>query len=208
MLIGDEGVLNHEIPHELAELWIDRDLSWLDFNERVLAEALDHRLPLLERAKSLAIFTSNLDEFFMKRIAVLRQSLTPNREALLHELNLRLLPTLEKQAVCFRDEIIPGLAEHAIFLRHYRELTQPQKNEANSFFDKQISQALTPLVMQPGEAFPFSRTFPPRSCFRSTKSLEAAPNACTPASSSGRSEALDPLARRSRARSAFICAPA
>ena len=56
----------------LKELWLDRDLSWLEFNRRVLAEALDERTPLLERLKFLAIFTSNLDEFFMKRIAVLR----------------------------------------------------------------------------------------------------------------------------------------
>jgi polyphosphate kinase len=62
--IGDEGVLNATLPLSLSEVWIDRDLSWLDFNDRVLAEALDSRTPLLERAKFLAIFTSNLDEFF------------------------------------------------------------------------------------------------------------------------------------------------
>ena len=71
--IGDNGVLNERLSPELSEVWIDRDLSWLDFNERVLAEALDERTPLLERAKFLAIFTSNLDEFFMKRVAVLRR---------------------------------------------------------------------------------------------------------------------------------------
>lgn len=153
--IGDDGVLNHEIPHELAELWIDRDLSWLDFNERVLAEALDKRTPLLERAKFLAIFTSNLDEFFMKRIAVVRPSLTPQREKLLHELNIRLIPALEKQAACFREEIVPGLASYGVFLRHWEELTQAQKDEANAFFDKQVSPALTPLLINTGESFPF-----------------------------------------------------
>jgi polyphosphate kinase len=71
--IGDEGVLNREVSTALSGIWIDRDLGWLDFNDRVLAEALDERVPLLERAKFLAIFTSNLDEFFMKRMAVLRQ---------------------------------------------------------------------------------------------------------------------------------------
>ena len=70
--IGDHGVLNASLPPALHEIWIDRDLSWIDFNERVLAVALDERVPLLERAKFLAIFTSNLDEFFMKRQAVLR----------------------------------------------------------------------------------------------------------------------------------------
>ena len=70
--IGDEGVLNQGVSQALSEVWIDRDLGWLDFNDRVLAEALDPRNPLLERVKFLAIFTSNLDEFFMKRVAVLR----------------------------------------------------------------------------------------------------------------------------------------
>ena len=79
--IGDHGALNFRPTPALAQLWIDRDLSWLDFNERVLAEALDPRTPLLERAKFLAIFTSNLDEFFMKRIAVLRQNSTRDAES-------------------------------------------------------------------------------------------------------------------------------
>ena len=66
--IGDDGVLNREVSQTLSDVWIDRDLGWLDFNDRVLAEALDERTPLLERAKFLAIFTSNLDEFFMMRV--------------------------------------------------------------------------------------------------------------------------------------------
>jgi polyphosphate kinase len=71
--IGDHGVLNTSLSKELSDVWIDRDFSWLDFNQRVLAEALDKRTPLLERVKFLAIFTSNLDEFFMKRVSVLGQ---------------------------------------------------------------------------------------------------------------------------------------
>jgi len=74
--IGDHGFLNEQLPAALAGVWIDRDLSLLDFNDRVLAEALDERTPLLEGAKFLAIFTSNLDEFFMKRVALLRQGWT------------------------------------------------------------------------------------------------------------------------------------
>jgi polyphosphate kinase len=64
--IGDEAVLNTQVSRSLSDIWIDRDLGWLDFNQRVLAEALDERTPLLERAKVLAIFTSNLDEFFFR----------------------------------------------------------------------------------------------------------------------------------------------
>ena len=81
--IGDHGVLNRIVAQPLSDVWLDRDLSWLDFNERVLAEALDERTPLLERVKFLAIFTSNLDEFFMKRMAVLRNGEVEERRELI-----------------------------------------------------------------------------------------------------------------------------
>src|SRR5215475_3248116 len=112
--IGDEGVLNQTLPSNLSPIWIDRDLGWLDFNERVLAQALDDRTPLLERTKFLAIFSSNLDEFFMKRIAVLRKGETPERIELLKAIREKLLPSLSRQAACFRDTIVPGLAAHGI----------------------------------------------------------------------------------------------
>src|SRR5262252_6246497 len=99
--IGDTGVLNREVSQPLSEVWIDRDLGWLDFNDRVLAEAVDDRTPLLERAKFLAIFTSNLDEFFMKRVSVLRKGKTPERIKLLAQVRDRLLDSLERQADCF-----------------------------------------------------------------------------------------------------------
>src|SRR5262249_1887165 len=90
--IADEGVLNQTFDCHLSAVWIDRDLGWLDFNERVLAEARDERTPLLERLKFLAIFSSNLDEFFMKRIAVLREKLTPERIELLKSIREKLVP--------------------------------------------------------------------------------------------------------------------
>ena len=110
--IGDEGALDTHVSLALSEVWIDRDLSWLDFNDRVLAEAEDERTPLLERVKFLAIFTANLDEFFMKRIAVLRETLTPERLKLLEQLRGKLLPMLHRQAECFRDSFVPALAKH------------------------------------------------------------------------------------------------
>jgi len=81
---GDHEFLNERLPAALAGVRIDRDLSWLDFNARVLAEALDERTPLL--ATFLAIFTSNLDEFFMKRVALLRQGWTEEQHARLRQL--------------------------------------------------------------------------------------------------------------------------
>src|ERR1700734_2363450 len=100
--IGDQGVLNSPLSADLSEVWIDRDLSWLDFNERVLAEALDERTPLLERAKFLAIFTSNLDEFFMKRMAVLRHGTTDAQQALLQQVRDKIISSLQRQAECYR----------------------------------------------------------------------------------------------------------
>src|SRR5277367_2312569 len=117
--VGDDGVLNEELSPELSNVWIDRDISWIDFNERVLAEALDERTPLLERAKFLAIFTSNLDEFFMKRQSVLRHGASDGQRALLQQLREKLLPMLESQAHCYRETIVPRLAEQGVFLHYW-----------------------------------------------------------------------------------------
>ena len=153
--IGDHGVLNAPLSPGLPPVWIDRDLSWLDFNERVLAEALDGRTPLLERAKFLAIFTSNLDEFFMKRQAVLRQGATDAQRALAQEVRDKLLPSLRRQAECYRQVVFPGLAEHGVFLRAWNELTPRQKEEGSKYFKSEVSPALTPLVIDPVHPFPF-----------------------------------------------------
>src|SRR5580698_4241139 len=166
--IGDEGVLNRELSQPLSDVWIDRDLGWLDFNDRVLAEALDERTPLLERAKFLAIFTSNLDEFFMKRALALRVVKSEAQRKLVHQLRDKLLPMLDRQADCFRDVILPGLASHGIFLRKWDDLTPSQKDEAGRFFDSHISPALTPLVIDPVHPFPFISNLSTSLVFRLT----------------------------------------
>lgn len=153
--IGDHGILNTSLSNDLADVWIDRDLSWLDFNERVLAEALDERTPLLERVKFLAIFSSNLDEFFMKRIAVLREKSSPERSELLKRIREKLLPALHQQADCFRKVIVPGLAAHGITFAQWHELTATQRDQAANYFDDQLSAALTPLVIDSVHSFPF-----------------------------------------------------
>src|SRR5215472_145293 len=130
--IGDHGALNTRLSDGLSDVWIDRDLSWLDFNQRVLAEAIDERTPLLERAKFLAIFTSNLDEFFMKRVAVLRGGKTEEQFARFVQLRQRLLPMLQRQAECYRHAIVPMLSRHGIFLRGWDELTDAQHEEAEA----------------------------------------------------------------------------
>jgi len=153
--IGDHGVLNTSLSNDLADVWMDRDLSWLDFNERVLAEALDERTPLLERVKFLAIFSSNLDEFFMKRIATLREKVSPERRELLGRIRKKLLSALRQQADCFRNVIVPGLEGHGIRFAQWHELTTVQRDEASHYFDEQLSAALTPLVIDSVHPFPF-----------------------------------------------------
>lgn len=140
---------------ELADVWIDRDLSWVALNERVLAEPADPRTPLLERAKFLAICTSNLDEFFMKRVSALRSGETTEQFAQFARLRQRLLSLLQKQADCYRLAIVPGLAQHGISLCGCDDLTDAQREEASGYFDEDISAALTPLTINPDRPFPF-----------------------------------------------------
>ena len=153
--IGDEGVLNASLPLSLSEIWIDRDMNWLDFNERVLAEALDSRTPLLERAKFLAIFTSNLDEFFMKRGAVLQRSLALGHTHLQRHLRKKIVESLDRQAECYRDVLLPGLSKHGIRICRWDDLSSEQQEEASAYFDASVSAALTPLVIDPEHPFPF-----------------------------------------------------
>ena len=153
--IGDHGVLNTPLSEALTKVWIDRDLGWLDFNERVLAEALDERTPLLERAKFLAIFSSNLDEFFMKRMSVLRCGKTGEEQALVRQVRDKLIPALRRQADCYRDVIVPQLASRGIRLRNWDDLTPDQQQEAALYFESSLSPALTPLVIDPAHPFPF-----------------------------------------------------
>ena len=122
----------------LGGAWLDRDLSWLEFNRRVLHEALDERTPLLERVKFLAIFSSNLDEFFMKRVALLRPApldLTrgaQKRRELLHTVRGRILGLLEEQAACYGEVIRPRLAERGIRLVDWSQLTDEEREHASS----------------------------------------------------------------------------
>src|SRR5262249_23790240 len=153
--VGDRAVLNVPLSQALSEVWIDRDLGWLDFNARVLAEALDERTPLLERVKFLAIFTSNLDEFFMKRMAILRFVPNGERNTLVRQIREKLISMLQRQAECYRYTLVPELARHGIFLRTWQELTEGQQHEASKYFEVSLSPALTPLVIDPVHPFPF-----------------------------------------------------
>jgi polyphosphate kinase len=146
----------------LREAWIDRDLSWLEFNRRVLSEALDDRTPLLERLKFLAIFTSNLDEFYMKRVGAMRTRAYAKRNpvdveqfhAHMERLRAALFPMLVEQAECF-ERLRGLLARHGVCLAKWTELDDEQRVEASEYFDQHVSPALTPLSLDPSHAFPF-----------------------------------------------------
>lgn len=150
----------------VAHTWTDRDRSWLEFNRRVLHEAQDPRTPLLERAKFLAIFSSNLDEFFMKRMGVLRGKAAAEDEsdpgifggdAREHLAALRntVLRMLEAQAQCYIGDIVPELRRNGIVLAQWSELTEAQVAEAAAHFDQNVSPALTPLGFDSAHPFPF-----------------------------------------------------
>jgi polyphosphate kinase len=139
---------------DLADLWVDRDLAWLEFNRRVLAEALDEQTPLLERLKFLAIFTSNLDEFFMKRIAVLRVENNGTHTKLLADLRAVIVGMVQQQQACFAM-LLPRLEQHDIRLLGWKDLTDRQSLEATKFFQQNVSPALTPLVVDSAHPTPF-----------------------------------------------------
>jgi polyphosphate kinase len=146
----------------LREAWLDRDVSWLEFNRRVLSEALDERTPLLERLKFLAIFTSNLDEFYMKRVGAMRTRAYAGRSpaaveqfhAHMDRLRAVLFPMLQQQAACF-EKLRPELAASGVRLATWDELSDAQRSEAADYFDQHVSPALTPLSLDPSHPFPF-----------------------------------------------------
>ncbi|MBL8541095.1 MAG: polyphosphate kinase 1, partial [Betaproteobacteria bacterium] len=150
----------------LRHAWYDRDLGWLAFNGRVLHEAADERNPLLERLKFLAIVTSNLDEFFMKRVSVLRgkarvedlEDPVPHggdARDRLTRIRAAVDDMLAQQAHCYTEVLLPALTRHGIVLAGWDRLTAAQREEASRFFDANVSPALTPLGFDPAHPFPF-----------------------------------------------------
>src|SRR5262245_47963955 len=142
----------------LSELWVDRDLGWLEFNRRVLAEAQDARIPLLERLKYLAIFTSNLDEFFMKRIATLRVEHGRDRDGtqarMLGSLRATIVDMLEEQRTCLA-RLLPEIEGHGVRIVSWNDLSEAQRAEATEFFTHHVSPALTPQVVDAAHPAPF-----------------------------------------------------
>lgn len=151
-------------PEETPQEFLNRELEWLEFNARVLSEALDDRTPLLERIRFLGIFTSNLDEFVMKRVGGLKRQvevgvhrksggLTPEQQ--LAEIRARILVLLNKQSQCFEKVLRPELGKNGIELVSWSKLSKEEQHYAAQYFRQNVFPVLTPLAVDPGLPFPF-----------------------------------------------------
>jgi polyphosphate kinase len=143
--------------------FMNREIGWLRFNQRVLELAEDTTLPLLERALFLSIFSSNLDEFFMVRVAGLKRRLATGvpvssrqdpREQL-REISKVTHELMERHAACFHTSVAPALAEAGIRIVRWNDLTTEEKQQMHRFFRRTIYPVLTPLAVDPAHPFPY-----------------------------------------------------
>ena len=147
-----------------SSLFINRELSWLAFNARVLQQAVDPRTPLLERLKFLSIFSSNLDEFYMVRVAGLRRQVAANVQQVpvdglspqeqLDAIDRTVREQLTVQRRCF-DELIEQLSGHGVRLVRVSDLTAREWGAMDEYFESQVFPVLTPLAVDPGHPFPY-----------------------------------------------------
>jgi len=162
---GEADIAPVEIEPLPEDRFINRELSWLDFNARVLTLAEDPATPLLERAKFLAIFASNLDEFYMVRIAALKRrlqtglpvrgpDLLPPREQL-GVIAERAAALVARQANCFAEVVCPELAAEQIRIVRWTDLTPDERERQRTYFREQVFPVLTPLAVDPAHPFPY-----------------------------------------------------
>ncbi|MBN8571303.1 MAG: polyphosphate kinase 1, partial [Ignavibacteria bacterium] len=159
-----ELIAKNSLKKGTPDMFFNRELSWIEFNKRVLEEAQDENNPLLERAKFLSIFSSNLDEFFMIRVSgVKRQILSDINELssdgispheLMDRIYQKLSPLVEEQYRLFNNDIYPKLAENNIKIFKYDELTDEEKKRIDKYFEDEIFPILTPLAIDNVHPFP------------------------------------------------------
>lgn len=148
-----------------GKLLFNRELSWIEFNRRVLEEGLDRSRPLLERVKFMAIFSTNLDEFFMIRVSGLKNQAdsevpitSPDGMSPVEQLaaiSNHLRPLLDQQMKCLTEDILPELARHGIGLINYDQLSTSERAEIDAYYHEQIFPVLTPLAVDPSHPFPY-----------------------------------------------------
>ncbi len=161
----EPDIVNNETKDlRSPEFYFNRELSFIEFNKRVLIEAEDKSHPLLERLKFVSIFSSNLDEFFMVRVAGLKRQIsagvvelsydgmTPSEQ--LVEIRKRLTPLYKRQQEILYKDILPALEKEKIIIHHYENLTKKDKEYLKDYFDKLVLPVLTPLSLDPAHPFP------------------------------------------------------
>jgi polyphosphate kinase len=159
---------NVALPQTLylhRQLLFNREVSWLNFNYRVLEEAMDRSHPLLERLKFLSIFSTNLDEFFMIRVSGLKEQiedgvtelsldgLTPIAQ--LRMIRERLQPMVDEHTRLIKQEVLPELATQGIVITPYRALSDRERRALNTYFMDNVFPVLTPQAVDPGHPFPY-----------------------------------------------------
>ena len=158
-----------ELPASLLHdrrFLFNRELSWLEFNRRVLQEAADDKHPLLERLKFLAIFSTNLDEFFMIRVSGLKEQfedrqseslspdgMTPPEQ--LRQIGEKLRPLLDEQMRLLQDDVLPKLDAAGIHVCSYRKLSADEKKRADNYFVENVFPVLTPQAVDASHPFPY-----------------------------------------------------
>jgi polyphosphate kinase len=170
MIVPEERPVEEPVPAPAPplddpSLYYSRELSWLEFNDRVLEEAIDDRNPLLERLKFVAIYGTNLDEYFMIRVAALKQQIAAEVHKRSNDGRLpaeqvqaisdRLRPSLERFAKLLHGELLPALEREHIVVRRYDHLEEPERAKLEKFFDERIFPVLTPLAVDKGHPFPY-----------------------------------------------------
>lgn len=154
--------VNPELPEDR---FLERELSWLDFNQRVLELAEDKTTPLLERVNYLSIFASNLDEFFMVRVASLKRRIATgiavpspsglSPQQVLQEISDSTRILQQRHAKLFRDDLAPQLAQAKINVVHFADLSSEEKQQLHDYFSLQVFPVLTPLAVDPAHPFPY-----------------------------------------------------
>lgn len=158
---GKELLKKYKDPNN----FFNRDISWVEFNKRVLEEALDPELPLLDKIKFISIYSSNLDEFYMIRVSGLKEQVAANisepaidglsPQEQLQRIDKMLKPLTKKLYEVWTKEILPELRKNDIYLCNYNEFTDEEKIKLTTYFKKEIFPVLTPLAFDPGRPFPY-----------------------------------------------------
>ena len=160
-MTGKEILKKYKDPNN----FFNRDLSWVEFNRRVMEEAMNPDLPLLEKIKFISIFFSNLDEFYMIRVSGLKEQvaaniLEPTIDGLtpleqIRKIELALKPMIKKLTDCWVNDIVPELKKNNIFIYKLDELAAEEQEKLTKYFKKEIYPMLTPVAFDPGRPFPY-----------------------------------------------------